>query len=117
MDEPPVKRIAQTSSKGKVEKGKGGKFRELWSKFRRLKRSRIRNFHNQFVKDFKHSDPYKWHQKIKQLGGLDQMSCGKLSIGELDGLSDKELDEKVAERFAVVSQELIIRSGNHFTRK
>ena len=33
------------------------------------------------------------------------MSCGKLSIGELDGLSDKESAEKVAERFAVVSQE------------
>ena len=102
---PQLKELLRKVQRERLKKGKDGKFRELWSKFRRLKRSRIRNFHNQFVKDLKHSDPSKWHQKMKQLGGLDQMSCGKLSIGELDGLSDKEAAEKVAERFAAVSQE------------
>ena len=86
--------------------GKGGNFKELWAKYRRLKRARIKNYQQKFVQKLKASNPSMWYQKMKQeLGGVDQMSRGKLKIKELDGLSDKECADRVAESFAAVSQE------------
>ena len=102
---PQLKELLRQIQRERLKKGKGGKFKEMWSKFRRLKRSRIKNFHRQFVQELKHSDPSKWHQKMKHLGGIDHMSQGKLIICELEGLSDKESAERVAQSFAEVSQE------------
>ena len=102
---PQLKELLRQTQRERLKKGKGGKFKELWSKFRRLKRSRIKNFHRQFVQELKYSDPSKWHQKMKQLGGIDQISQGRLVISELEGLKDKKSAERVAKSFAEVSQE------------
>ena len=53
----------------------------------------------------KSTNPGKWYTMMKRLGGLDQMSRGKLEISSLEGLSDKECAEAVAQSFASVSQE------------
>ena len=42
---------------------------------------------------------------MRKFGGLDQMTGKKLSIKSLDGLSDRECAERVAESFAAVSIE------------
>ena len=70
-----------------------------------MKRHQIKKNHKKFVQDLKNTNPAKWFQKIKQLGGLDQLSRGRLKIKELAGLSDKECAEKVVQSFAATSQE------------
>ena len=79
--------------------------KKLWSKFRRLKRKRIKNFNADFVSELKTTNPGKWYSMMKRLGGLDQMSRGRLTIKSLEGLSDKDCAEAIAQSFASVSQE------------
>ena len=70
-----------------------------------MKRKQIKKFHSDFVEELKTTNPSKWYKKMQQLGGLDQMNRGKLFIKELEGLTDKECSEAVAQSFATVSQE------------
>ena len=77
----------------------------MWAKFRRLKRKRIRNFNADFIRELKTTDPGKWYSMMKRLGGLDQMSRGNMSIKSLEGLSNKQCAEAIAQSFASVSQE------------
>ena len=77
---PQLKLILRQVQRERLRHGKGGKFKEQWAKYRRLKRARIRNFQQKFFQELKATNPSMWYQKIKQLGGLDQMSRGKLKI-------------------------------------
>ena len=102
---PQLKELLRQVQRERLKKGKNGHFKELWAKFRRMKRHQIKNFHKKFVQDLKTTNPAKWFQKIKQLGGLDQSNRGRLKIRELAGLSDKDCAESVAQSFAATSQE------------
>ena len=42
---------------------------------------------------------------MKRLGGLDQISRGRISIKSLEGLTDAECAEAIGQSFAAVSQE------------
>ena len=42
---------------------------------------------------------------MKRLGGLDQISRGRISIKSLEGLTDAECAEAIGQSFASVSQE------------
>ena len=70
-----------------------------------MKRTRIKNFNVEFVKELKTTNPVKWYTMVKRLGGLDQMSRGRLEIESLEGLTDQECAEAIAQSFASVSQE------------
>ena len=100
-----LKQLLRQVQRERAKYGKGGKFKKLWAKFRRLKRKRIKNFNVDFVNELKSTNPGKWYTMMKRLGGLDQMSRGKLEISSLERLSDKECAEAVAQSFASVSQE------------
>ena len=84
---------------------KKGKFKQLCSKFRRLKRAKIKQYYKTFVKELKTTNPSKWYSMMKRLGGIYQMDRGKLQIRSLEGLTDLECAEAVAQSFAEVSQE------------
>ena len=60
---------------------------------------------NNFVNNLKLTNPKKWFQQIKHFGGINRMTAGKLEIESLEGYSDQQCAEKVAEQFASVSQE------------
>ena len=102
---PQLKQLLRQTQRGRLKNGKNGKFKELWSKFRRLKKKQIKSFQKNFVAELRNTNPSKWYKKMKQLSGGNQMTREKLSIRELDGLSDKECAEAVAQSFAAVSQE------------
>ena len=102
---PQLKQILRQAQRERLLRGKSEHFKKLWAKFRRMKRKEIRNFHRVFVEELKTTNPSKWYKKMQQLGGLDQMNRGKLLIKELEGLTDKEGSEAVAQSFASVSQE------------
>ena len=102
---PQLKQLLRQVQRERVQHGKGGKFKRLWSKFRRLKRKRIKSFNADFVSELKTTNPGKWYTMMKRLGGLDQMTKGRISIKSLDGLTDAECAEAVGQSFASVSQE------------
>ena len=91
--------------KASIKLGKGGNIKKMWAKFRRLKRKRIKNFNTDFITELKTTNPGKWYSMMKRLGGLDQMIWGRLTIKSLEGLSDKDCAEAIAQSFASVSQE------------
>ena len=86
---PQLKQLLRQVQRKKLQNRKGGKFKKLWAKFKRLKRARIENFNADFVKELKVTNPGKWYSMMKGLGGLDQMSCGRFEIESLTGLSDR----------------------------
>ena len=102
---PELKQLLRQVQRERLNKGKNGKFKQLWAKFRRLKRKQIKTFHKKFVHDLKVTSPGKWYMMMKKLGGLDQMNAGKIDVKSLRGLSDKEAAAAVAQSFAAVSQE------------
>ena len=57
------------------------------------------------VEELKSTDTGKWYSVMKKFGGIDQMTRKKLSIKSLEGLSDREFAEAVAQSFAAVSLE------------
>ena len=88
-----------------MKKGKGGKFKKLWAKFRKMKRRQIKMFYKDFIENLKTTNPSNWYSQMKKLGGLDMASRGKLKVESLVGLSDRECAEAVAQSFAAVSME------------
>ena len=102
---PQLKQLLRQVQRERLNNGKGGKFKKLWAKFRRLKRAKIKSFNSDFVKELKTTNPGKWYGMMKRLGGLDQMTHGRLEIESLKGLTDRECAEAIAQSFAAVSQE------------
>ena len=64
---PQLKQLLREVQRARLKNGKGGKFKQLWAKFRRLKRSEIRGFYTKFVRDLKSTNPAKWYQQMKKL--------------------------------------------------
>ena len=62
-------------------------------------------FNVDFVSELKTTNPGKWYIMMKRLGGLDQISRGRISIKSLEGLTDAECVEAIGQLFASVSQE------------
>ena len=102
---PQLKQLLRQVQRERVKNGKEGKFKKLWANFRKLKRSNIKSFYKQCVEELKTTKPGQWYQMLKKLGGIDQMDKSKLEIESLEGLSDKECAEAIAQSIASVSQE------------
>ena len=81
------------------------KWKNLKKKFKRMKRKAIKSFYSKFVTDLKKSDPGKWYKMAKRIGAIDQMNSGEIKVDELNGLTNKESAEIIAQSFASVSNE------------
>jgi len=101
---PELKQILRESQRERLRNGKSTKFKKLWSKFRRIKRSKIKSNTKKIVNELKETAPGRWFQVMKKMGGVDQ-SAPRLEVEELKGLTDQECAEAVAQAFASVSQE------------
>ena len=64
-----------------------------------MKRKAIKSFYADFVHELKVSDPGKWYSMAKQIGAVDQMSNGEVSVECLSGLDNKVASQKIAEHF------------------
>ena len=82
---------------------KSDKWRTLDRKFKKLKRKAVKNFYSHFVSDLKQSNPGKWYEMARRLGSVDQINGGQVAVDDLQGLTDRECAEKIAEHFAAVS--------------
>ena len=88
-----------------VRNRKSEKWRKLNRKFRKLKRKKIRSFYFKFVTELKKTNPGKWYKMAKQIGAVDQMNGGDLSVESLKGLTNEECAQSIAQYFASVSNE------------
>ena len=102
---PEIKQLLRQVQRTRLKEGRSKKFKKLWLRFRKMKRSQIISFRTKMVEELKNSDSGKWYSVMKKFGGLDQMTRRKLSIKSLDGLSNQECAEAVAQSFAAVSLE------------
>jgi hypothetical protein len=81
------------------------KGKKLKSKFKRKKRKAVKTFYSEFVHELKESDPSSWYKMAKCIGALDQMNGQDIAVEELEGLSNQESAEVIAEHFAKISNE------------
>ena len=101
---PQLKVLLRQAQRERLRHGKKGKFKQLWAKFRRLKRANIKSFYKKYVEEMKTTQPGKWYQMLKKLGGIEQMNRNNIEIESLKGMSDLECAEAVAKSFSEVSQ-------------
>ena len=73
------------------------KWKKLKSKFKRKKRKAVKTFYSEFVHELKESDPGSWYKMAKRIGALDQMNGHDIAVEELEGLSNQESAEVIAE--------------------
>jgi hypothetical protein len=81
------------------------KWKKLKSKFKRKKRKAVKSFYSKFVNNLKQSDPGSWFKMAKRIGALDQMNGNEVSVEDLEGLSNAQSAEVIAEHFSAVSNE------------
>ena len=75
------------------------------SAFRKQKRKAIKTFFSNFVTELKETNPGQWYGMAKKIGAVDQMSQGNIRVEALDGLSNRESAQQIAEHFASISNE------------
>ena len=82
------------------------KFLALRRKFRKIKRSNIRNDISDFVSQLKRSNPRKWYGMAKNIGAVQQdIPDEELQIPQLAGLSPEQASEEIADFYALISNE------------
>ena len=83
------------------------KWRKLKRKFKKLKRKAVQSFYSNFVTELNGSDPGKWYKMAHKIGALDQMNGNEISVEQLEGLSNQESAEIIAQHFAAVSNKYL----------
>ena len=85
---------------------RSAKFKALKCKFQRKKRVSLKNKYNDFVHNLKSTNPGKWYGMAKQIGALNGNAfCDFDQIEEIEGLSDQQAAEVIADFFAKTSNE------------
>ena len=70
-----------------------------------MKRKRIKTFYADFLTELKVTNPSKWYSMAKKIGAVDEMNSGEVIVDELEGLSNLEGAERIAQHFSSVSNE------------
>ena len=65
----------------------------------------MKTFYNQFVTDFKETDPGKWYSMAKKIGAVNQTDSERVNVECLENHDDQEAVDAVAQHFASLSQE------------
>ena len=93
---PQLKLLLRQKQRELFKNGKSDRFKYLKNKFRRQKRKSVKSFYANFVEELKESNPSKWFQMLKKLGGAEQRIKEKLVMESLRGLNDRETVQAVA---------------------
>ena len=102
---PQLKNLNRRTKREFYKNRKSPKWKRLKKKFKKLKRSTVKNFYSNFVTELKESNPAKWYSMAKRLGAEQNNKTGELSVDCLKGLSNQQAAEQVAEHFSRISQE------------
>ena len=103
---PALKQIHRKMQREFFQHRKSKKYKQLKTKFKRLKRKNIKTFYSDFVSELKLSDPGKWYTLAKKIGAVDQMTTrGDITVESLSGLSNMQSAKMIAEHFARISNQ------------
>ena len=81
------------------------KYKELKSKYKRLKKKSVKMFYTKFVAELKITDPGRWYSMAKKIGALKETNNGDIKVESLSNLTNKESADKIVQHFAKVSNE------------
>ena len=102
---PNLKVLHRRTQREFIKHRKSKKWRKLNKAYKKLKRKLIKSFYSKFVNDLKVTNPGKWYEMEKKIGAVDQMNGGDIKVEALEGLSNKQGAQKIAEHFASVSNQ------------
>ena len=102
---PELKQLHRAMQREFLKNRKSKKHKKLKSKYKKLKRKTVKNVYSNFVTDLKQTDPGKWYKMAKQIGAVDKMSGGDITVESLDNLDNAQCSQKIAEHFAAISNE------------
>jgi hypothetical protein len=104
---PELKLLHRKRQRAFIKNRKGEKWRKLNRSFKRLKRKTIRNFYSNFVTELKSTNPGEWYKIAKQIGAVDKTNSGDIFVESLEGLSNENCAQTIAQHFASVSNEYL----------
>ena len=87
------------------KKGKTELFKKLRKLYRISKKKSFKNHYEDFATELKKAQPGQYYKIAKQIGGFGNKNAGKLIIESLEGLDPQQQVERVAESFALISNE------------
>ena len=100
---PGLKTLHRKVQREFYKRRQSSKWRKLRKKYKREKRKAIKSFYSNFLTELKKSDPGKWYQMAKKIGAVDQMNEGEIKVDCLEGLSNAEGAQQLAEHYAKIS--------------
>ena len=100
-----LKTLLRKKQREFVKNRKSKKWRTLNKKFKKLKRKTVKKFYSNFTEELKTVNPGKWYEMAKRIGACDQMNAEDIIVDCLDGLTNKQGAQKIAEHFAAVSNQ------------
>ena len=104
---PHLKQLHRKMRREFYKRRKSEKYKELKSKFKKLKRKTLRNFYSNFVSDLKETDPGKWYSMAKRIGAVDKMPHSEIKVQCLENFNNAESVQIIAEHFSRISNEYL----------
>jgi hypothetical protein len=102
---PQLKQLHRSMQREFCKHRKSQKYKQLKSKFQKLKKKSVNTFYSDFVYNLKKSDPGKWYQMAKKIGAVNERESGDIQVESLSDLTNGECAQKIAEHYAAVSNE------------
>ena len=102
---PELKQIHRSMQREFFKHRKSLKYKQLKSKYKKLKKKSIRSFYTNFVSELKSTDPGRWFSMAKKIGAVKEPNGGEIQVESLSNLTNKECAEKIAQHFSAVSNE------------
>ena len=98
-----LKALLRKKQREFVKNRKSNKWRKLKRKYKKLKKKTVRNFYSNFTNELKEVNP----SMAKRIGAVDQMNGGETVVECLEGLSNNQGAQLIAEHFASVSNQYL----------
>ena len=104
---PDLKLLHRQRQRAFIKNRNGEKWRKLNKSFKRLKRKAIKNLYSNFVTELKSTNPGEWYKVAKRLGAVDPIRGSDISVESLEGLTNRECAQNIAEHFSSISNEYL----------
>ena len=102
---PDLKTLLRKKQREFVKNRKSNKWKRINKKYKKLKRKTIKNFYSNFTDELKQVNPGRWYEMAKRIGALDQMNSGETNVECLEGLTNKQGAQLIANHFAAISNQ------------
>jgi hypothetical protein len=99
---PHSKQIHRAMKREFFKNRKSQKYKQLKSKFKKMKRQNLKSVYKNFVSNLKVTDPGKWYAMAKQIGAVTSNNGGDIQVESLSHLTNGESAQRIAEHFASV---------------